>query len=144
MIRMVSPSIIKSLRLYIQHQVYVIQVLWVLASWFYYRNIQRGSNMTGTDLCVNKPYCAAAVPPWEIEATTSTLPPARVRTCSVLSGSCWSDEQLWLQKKNQSRSYLNHPVLRCTVLQNSNLITTSEHYLCHPSAVIFYYFIVVL
>jgi len=51
-------------------------------------NIQGGSNMTGTDLCVNKPHCAAAVRPWESEATTSTLPPARVRTCSVLSGSC--------------------------------------------------------
>ena len=38
--------------------------------------------MTGTDLCVNKPHCAAAVWPWESEATTSTLPPARVRTCS--------------------------------------------------------------
>jgi len=29
---MVSPSIIRSLRLYIQHQVYVIQVLGLLAS----------------------------------------------------------------------------------------------------------------
>ena len=28
----VSPSIIRSLRLYIQHQVYVIQVLWLPAS----------------------------------------------------------------------------------------------------------------
>jgi len=27
--RTVSPSIIRSLRLYIQHQVYVIQVLWL-------------------------------------------------------------------------------------------------------------------
>jgi len=26
-------------------------------------NIQGGSNMTGTDLCVNKPHCAAAVGP---------------------------------------------------------------------------------
>ena len=34
--------------------------------------------MTGTDLCVNKPHCAAAVRPWESEATTSTLPPARL------------------------------------------------------------------
>ena len=25
--------------------------------------IQGGSNMTGTDLCVNKPHCAAAVRP---------------------------------------------------------------------------------
>jgi len=25
--------------------------------------LQGGSNMTGTDLCVNKPHCAAAVPP---------------------------------------------------------------------------------
>ena len=39
-------------------------------------------------VCVNKPHCAAAVRPWESEATTSTLPPTRVRTCSVLSGSC--------------------------------------------------------
>ena len=30
--RTVSASIIRSLRLYIQHQVYVIQVLWLLAS----------------------------------------------------------------------------------------------------------------
>ena len=50
--------------------------------------IQGGSNMTGTDLYVNKTHCAVAVRPWESEATTSTLPPARVRTCSVLSGSC--------------------------------------------------------
>ena len=50
--------------------------------------VQGGSNMTGTDLYVNKPHCAAAVRPWESEATTSTLPPARVITCSVLSGSC--------------------------------------------------------
>ena len=32
MFRTVSPPIIRSLRLYIQHQVYVIQVLWLLAS----------------------------------------------------------------------------------------------------------------
>jgi len=32
MFRTVSPSIIRSLRLYIQHQVYVIQVLLLLAS----------------------------------------------------------------------------------------------------------------
>ena len=51
-------------------------------------HLQGGSNMTVTDLCVNKPHCAAAVRPRESEATTSTLPPARVRTCSVLSGSC--------------------------------------------------------
>ena len=50
--------------------------------------VQGGSNMTGTDLYVNKPHCAAAVRPWQSEATTSTLRPARVRTCSVLSGSC--------------------------------------------------------
>jgi hypothetical protein len=69
MFRTVSPSIIRSLRLYIQHQVYVIQVRWLLdsgkemerwdcpkhvvlflnkinfrysaASWFYCRNILR-------------------------------------------------------------------------------------------------------
>jgi len=32
MFRTVFPSIIRSLRLYIQHQVYVIQFLWLLAS----------------------------------------------------------------------------------------------------------------
>jgi len=32
MFRTVSPSIIRSLRLYIQHEVYAIQVLWLLAS----------------------------------------------------------------------------------------------------------------
>jgi len=32
MFRTVCPSTIRSLRLYIQHQVYVIQVLWLLAS----------------------------------------------------------------------------------------------------------------
>jgi hypothetical protein len=32
MFRTVSPLTIRSLRLYIQHQVYVIQVLWLLAS----------------------------------------------------------------------------------------------------------------
>jgi hypothetical protein len=32
MFRMVFPSIIRSLRLYKQRQVYVIQVLWLLAS----------------------------------------------------------------------------------------------------------------
>ena len=32
MFRTVSQSIIRSLRLYIQHQAYVIQVLWLLAS----------------------------------------------------------------------------------------------------------------
>jgi len=32
MFRTVSPSIIRCLRLYIQHQVYVIQVLWLFAN----------------------------------------------------------------------------------------------------------------
>jgi len=32
MFRTVSPSVIRSLRLYTQHQVYVIQILWLLAS----------------------------------------------------------------------------------------------------------------
>ena len=35
------------------------------------KKIEGGSHMTGTDLCVNKPHCAAAVRPWESEATTS-------------------------------------------------------------------------
>jgi len=32
MFRTVSPSIIRSLRLYIQHQLYVVEILWLLAS----------------------------------------------------------------------------------------------------------------
>ena len=32
MFRTVSPSIIRSFRLYIQHQVYFIEILWLLAS----------------------------------------------------------------------------------------------------------------
>jgi len=32
MYRAVSPSVIRSPRLYIQHRVYVVQVLWLLAS----------------------------------------------------------------------------------------------------------------
>ena len=51
--------------------------------------LQSGSNMTGTDLCVNKPHCAAAVRPSESEATTSTLPPCTsmhfCARCSILS-----------------------------------------------------------
>jgi len=32
MFRTISPTIIKSLNLYLQHQVYVIQILWLLTS----------------------------------------------------------------------------------------------------------------
>jgi len=45
MFRTVSPSIIRSLRLYIQHQVYVIQFLWLLAS-------KQPQNLYGMMLCV--------------------------------------------------------------------------------------------
>jgi hypothetical protein len=72
--------------------------------------VQGGSNMTGTDLCVNKPHYVAAVRPWESEATTST---------SLLLGlepvqSCLGVARVmnnYGYKKNQSRSYLNHLVL---------------------------------
>ena len=74
-------------------------------------SVQGGSNMTGTDLCVNKPHSAAVVRPWESEATTSTLPPARVRGVRWRL-TCASKCQLWLKKKNHSRSYLNHLVTR--------------------------------
>ena len=43
MFRTVSPSIIRSLRLYIRHQVYVIQLLWLFAS---------GNDMEGKFLLV--------------------------------------------------------------------------------------------
>jgi len=45
MFQTVSPSIIRSIRLYIQHQVYVIQVLWLLAS-------KQPQNLYGIMLCV--------------------------------------------------------------------------------------------
>ena len=65
------------------------EVIYVnVAAIYTFSYVQGGSNMTGTDLCVNKPHSAAAVRPRESEATTSTLPPARVRTCSVVSASC--------------------------------------------------------
>ena len=48
--------------------------------------VQGGSNMTGTDLYVNKPHCAAAVWPWESEATTSTLPPVQLETVQSCLG----------------------------------------------------------
>ena len=69
-------------------QTYTVGTEMQKGSRFGRKKIQGGSNMTGTDLCVNKPHCAAAVRSWESEATTSTLPTAQVRTCSVLSGSC--------------------------------------------------------
>ena len=46
MFRTVSPSIIRSLRLYIQHQVYVIQVLWLLASGNEMKHLVPASNQT--------------------------------------------------------------------------------------------------
>jgi hypothetical protein len=45
MFRTVSLSIIRSLKLYIQHKVYVIQVLWLLAS-------KQPQNLYGTILYV--------------------------------------------------------------------------------------------
>ena len=62
--------------------------------------VQGGSNMTGTDLCVNKPHCAAAVRPWESEATTSTLHLHSLKVAQLLrSAACLHT--------NHSRSYLN-------------------------------------
>jgi len=66
--------------------------------------------MTGTDLCVNKPHCAAAVRPWESEATTSTLPPAQLEPVQFCLGVARVMSNYGYKKKNQSRSYLNHLV----------------------------------
>jgi len=44
MFRTVSLSIIRSLRLYIQHQVYVIQVLWLLASKQPQKHVEQSRN----------------------------------------------------------------------------------------------------
>ena len=93
-------------------------------------HIQGGSNMTGTDLCVNKPHCAAAVRPWESEATTSTLPPARVRTCSVLSGSCFPHTVVgvslwWISADGTFSPTRNLITMRCSTLRGTfcSLIT---------------------
>ena len=75
----------------------------------YVQQIQGGSNMTGTDLCVNKPHCAAAVRPWESEATTSTLPPARVRN---LFSPVWELLEWWaimVTKKKKSVPVIFEP-----------------------------------
>ena len=90
--------------------------------------LQGGSNMTENDLCVNKPHCAAAVRPWESEATTSTLPPARVRTCSVLSGSCRSNERTeGTAERGTTHCYptRNLITMRCSTLRGTccSLIT---------------------
>jgi len=83
--------------------------------------------MTGIDLCVNKPHCAAAVRPWESDATTSTLPPARVRwvrwrlTCA---SKCLSI--IVKKKKKQSRSYLNHLVSCHSVFTTWNVLYAEE------------------
>jgi len=41
----------------------VLQILYLSFRASQVYNIQGGSNITGTDLCVNKPHCAAAVRP---------------------------------------------------------------------------------
>ena len=77
MFRTVFPSIIRSPRLYIQQQVYVIQVLWLLASgnekecrmlqnkmnlrycascWFYYRTILLCRVLQTSDMCLFRIY----------------------------------------------------------------------------------------
>jgi len=47
-------SIAAALETSVQHKLLSVKQSWIL---------QGGSNMTGTDLCVNKPHCAAAVRP---------------------------------------------------------------------------------
>ena len=42
---------------------FVLLMNFVIVSIYVKINIQGGTNMTGTDLYVNKPYCAAAVRP---------------------------------------------------------------------------------
>jgi len=81
--------------------------------------IQGDSNMTETDLFVNKPHCAAAVRPWESEATNSTLPLARVRGVRWRL-TCASKCQLWLQK-NQSRSYFHKLKMKLKVLHPADV-----------------------
>ena len=45
------------------NQLHYYQLLKERKQHYEYLKLQGGSNMTGTDLCVNKPHCAAAVRP---------------------------------------------------------------------------------
>ena len=90
------------------------------------QNVQGGSNMTGTDLCVNKPHCAAAVRPWESEATPSPslllgLEPVLLwRHSSPYC--CWS---LWWISADGTFSPRNLIIMRCSTLRGTfcSLIT---------------------
>jgi hypothetical protein len=88
MFRMVFPSIIRSLRLYIQHQVYVIQVLWLLAS----RNEMEFHLVPASK--------QAVVPVWHIPDTV----------CTVLDSWWWTERppktcRVLLQNKINLRCY---------------------------------------
>jgi len=96
MFRTVFPSIIRSLRLYIQHQVYVIQVLWLLAS---------GNEMEPQfHIVPARKQSAESV--WHIPDAV----------CTVLDSWCWTERpsetcRVLLQNKINLRNWCNLLVL---------------------------------
>ena len=76
--------------------------------------------MTGTDLYVNKPHYAAAVRPWESEATTSTLPPARLEPVQ----SCLGVARVMSEQK-VPRSVEQRILTKFLVGENSPLTSTT-------------------
>jgi hypothetical protein len=105
--RTIPPSIIRSLRLYIQHQVYVIQVLWLFAS---------GKEMENV-------VPAATEPLWHIPDAV----------CTALDSWWWTERpsetctMLFQNKINlsycESGWFYYRNILRCTVLQTSENIS---------------------
>ena len=82
--------------------------------------------MTGTDLCVNKPHCAAAVRPWE----SKPQPPPSLLLGLEPVQSCLGVARVMsnygYKKKNQSRSYLNHLVYGFCGRQSVDVIFCSS------------------
>ena len=112
MFRTVSPSIIRSLRGYIQHQVYVIQVLWPLAS---------GKEMERSSIS------------FPLASSHRTCMTYTDTVCTVLDSWWWTERpsetctMLFQNKINlrycASGWFYYRNILRCTVLQTSHSCT---------------------
>ena len=115
MFRTVFPSIIRSLRLYIQHQEHVIQILWLLAS---------GNEMEIHGFPSLSRYQAATEPVWHTPDAVYT----------VVDSWWWMERpseicRVLFQNKIKLRYcasgwFYYRNILRCTVLQMSNLLSS--------------------
>ena len=100
----VSPSIIRSLRLYIQYKVFVIQVLWLFAS-------KQPQNLYGMMLYVQSDSCCWTERPSE---TCRLLFQNKMNLRYCASG--------WFYYRN---------ILRCTVLKTSNMYIYLHTYITY-------------